>query len=335
MDNIRILLYKFKNLKIDIPAMINSTVLFIIAWELVFWVFQFFTILPAFSLGVKMIIYNSFIDFNSVNTAASDEEIWASADNINNVFLTPVIFSIILALTSLLFLTKWNSDRLHMRRFLFWIIICIVIRINCNFIFGHLFNLWNWNLVTDFMGLTYPNTLMKYACIAISLIITITCFILMSNEIKQLFNPFINDRFNNLNSNVFIPVLLGSVILIFWNMPALPKSEIGTIIVTLIMTVFFLCMPFSTKYRGMEQRRKDYDEKERVNLIPILILALMLIFNIILTRGAYLVTSAYRNFFVENIIMIFVIVTIVLTLVLCIAIYRRRANAKKKEWQQK
>lgn len=58
---------KFAFVKIDIPAVVNSTVLFLLAWFSAFWIFQFFTIVPAFSIGAKMLVYTSEIDFNSVN----------------------------------------------------------------------------------------------------------------------------------------------------------------------------------------------------------------------------------------------------------------------------
>ena len=152
---------KFKKAKLDKAGLVNNTVLFVLAYLGVFYLFQIFTIIPAFSIGVKMMIYNSEIDFNAVNTAASDADLWTSADNVINIFGTPVMMTIVVVLSAFLFLIKWDSERLNMRRLLFWIILCGIVRINGNYIFGHMFNLWNCNLVTDFLKITYPSIVIR------------------------------------------------------------------------------------------------------------------------------------------------------------------------------
>lgn len=106
MSEVKDTIVKLKHSKIDIAAMVNNAVLLVLAWLVAYWFFQFFILVPAFTTGVKMIIYNSYIDFNSVNSASSDEDIWASADNIYNIFGTPVIFSTILIICATLLLIK-------------------------------------------------------------------------------------------------------------------------------------------------------------------------------------------------------------------------------------
>ena len=334
MNEINDTIKKIYKSKIDIPAMVNNAVLFILAWICAYWFFNFFTLLPAFSLGVKMLIYNSFIDFNSVNTAASDKDLWSSADNINTVFFTPVIFSVILALTAVLFLIKWNSDRLNMRRFLFWLILCLIIRINGNFIFGQLFHLWSWNLVTDFMGLTYPSTFLKYTVVIIVFIITAVLFIAMTKEIKKLFNPYLNGRFNNLISNIFLPVLIGCIFLALFNLPYLPANEIGCLLMMLFCVSFFMCRPFLFIYRGTLQEQHDDPYDEKINLLPLGILTICCIADIILIQGVLLENSAYRFFFIENTIMFLIIAVAVITLIISIRVYNKRANARKKAWEK-
>lgn len=328
MDYFYIFKNKLKNAKWDIPALVNNTVLFVLAWVGVFWVAQFFTILPAFSLGVKMKIYNSFIDFNSVNTASGDKDMWGSSDHIYNIFLTPFIFTSILAIIALIFLIKWNSDRLHIRRFLFWIIICVIIRVNGNFIFGHLFDLWSWNLVTDFMEITYPSMALRFIFIALSFLLTAYFFIAMSREIKKLFNPYIRERFDNLASNVFFPTLFGSIFLIIWNLPVLPRNEILCLFLLMIMIVFFMCYPFMKTYRGIEQNKIEERNIERINSIPLIILGVLFVVNVFFMKGRLLESSSYRHFFIENTIMIFIIVILVLIFTIAVRTYIRR---KKKE----
>ncbi len=330
MNYFHILKTKVRNAKWDIPALVNNTVLFVLAWVGVFWVAQFFTILPAFSLGVKMNIYNSFIDFNSVNTASSDKDIWGSADNVYNIFLTPFIFTTVLAIIALIFLIKWNSDRLHIRRLLFWIIICVIIRVNGNFIFGHLFNLWSWNLVTDFMRITYPSMALRFLFIALSFLMTAYFFIAMSREIKRLFNPYIRERFDNLASNVFFPTLFGSILLVIWNLPLLPRNEILCLFLLMIMIVFFMCYPFMRTYKGIEQNKIEEQNRERINSIPLIILGILFVANVTFMKGRLLESSSYRRFFIENTIMIFIIVVLALTFAIAVRTYIRRMKQGKR-----
>ena len=330
MNDVKILIKKIKNLTLDISAMVNNSVLLVLAWICVFWVFQFFTILPAFTMSVKMIVFNSFVDFNSVNTAASDQDLWSSADNVYNVFLTPVVFTFIFALVAVLFLIKWNSDRLNIRRFLFWVILCAIVRITGNYIFGHLLNLWSWNLVTDFMGITYPSVILKYTFIVLMVVIAARLFIAMSHEIKKLFNPYISDRFSNLTSNVFLPAVIGCCFLVIWNIPFLPQNEILNLVYMLVLLVLFMCRPFMRMYRGVEQERLEEEDNEQINLAPIIILAVLFLGDIFLMKGLLLENSAYRYFFIENAIMGLVVATLLITLWVSIKVYRQKTFAIKK-----
>ena len=326
-------LHRAKHAKTDIPAMVNSSVLLVLAWITAFWVFQFFTIIPGFTLDVKMFIVNSQIDFNYINTAVSDKDLWASADNVNAVFFTPVIFSVVLILVAMLFLIKWNSDRLNMRRYLFWLILCTVVRICGNLIFGLLFDLWNWNIVTDFAGLSMTG-IGKYACIAVAFVISYALFNFMSSKIKLLFNPFSANRIDNLLSNVVYPVGIACVFLIIWNLPYFPSNEVGCILLMAFLTVTALCLPFVRRYRGLLTETEMYDENGHINLPPVIVLACAFVGNIIMMRGFLLESSPYRSYFVENAVMAFIIVAVALTLFISVYVYNKRAKAAKRRWER-
>jgi hypothetical protein len=317
---------KFKKAKLDKAGLVNNTVLFVLAYLGVFYLFQIFTIIPAFSIGVKMMIYNSEIDFNAVNTAASDADLWTSADNVINIFGTPVMMTIVVVLSAFLFLIKWDSERLNMRRLLFWIILCGVVRINGNYIFGHMFNLWNCNLVTDFLKITYPSIVLRWIFIILAFAIIFTVFRAMSVPIKKLFNPFAANRVNNLLSNIFFPVLFGSIFLVLWFIPRETKNESYSLILFLFATSFSLCRPFLKRYRGIAEEIEATDD-EQVNKVPIIILACLLPLKIFLDRGFFLETSPYRSFFIENTMTILIILVVSLTLLISIRVYKKRQRA--------
>lgn len=334
MSEVKDTIVKLKHSKIDIAAMVNNAVLLVLAWLVAYWFFQFFILVPAFTTGVKMIIYNSYIDFNSVNSASSDEDIWASADNIYNIFGTPVIFSTILIICATLLLIKWNPDRLNIRRFLFWLILCITIRVNGNYIFGHLYNVWSCNLVTDFLGITYPSRILRALAIIVVFFITIVIFRAMTNEIKKLFNPYMDGRVNNLFSNIFLPSVIASIIILILDLPSLPKNELSQILFFLFMLFIFMCRPFLRTYRGVAQPSDAVDD-EHINIIPIIILGVVAIANYYFAPGRLLTPSAYRFYFVENIIFISIVIGIIIILLIAIRVYNRRKKMYKKTWNEK
>ncbi|MBR1769848.1 MAG: hypothetical protein IJ748_05250 [Bacteroidales bacterium] len=329
IQDIKNIYSKFAFAKIDYPAMINSTVLFILAWFTVFWLFQFFTVVPAFSVGAKMLIYAYEIDFNSVNTASSDAQIWSDTDNIVNIFGTPAVMLSILIIAALIFLIKWDSDRLNMRRYLFWVVVCGAVRLFGNYIagalFGDSFNVWNWNLVTDFLRLT-TSVFFKYVFVVLAFAALYILFRFMSNQIKLLFNPYFANRINNLISSIFFPVVIGSVFLLMYNIPREPICEITCIVLMFLFTSFVLCRNFVSKYRGIAEDIEEYDD-EPINRIPILILGFFVILKIFvdfIKGGLLLSASLYKRFIVENIILVSVALVVVLTLIIAVRIYRRR-----------
>ena len=335
MNDIKILIHKIRNANIDVQAMINSSVLFVIAWLIVFWVFQIFTILPAFSIGQGMVVYNSFIDFNTIGNTELNAGLLSFENNVYNIFFTPLLLIVILVFVALLFLIKWNTDRLNIRRLLFWIIVCSIIRVGGNLIFGLCFNLFSLNLITDAIGLTYPMVWGRYLIILLSLIIVSCLFIMMSHEIKFLFNPYIKDRFSNLSSNIFLPSLIGCVILTIWNVPSFYKNEIWSLILMMLMITVFMCYPFIRKYRGVYQETNKENTKEKINIFPIVILGILFIGNVLLMKGINVKNDSYNYFFVENIVMLLAIITLLLTLLISVRVYNHRQNKEKQLLQER
>lgn len=326
---------KFAFAKIDIPAVVNSTVLFLLAWFSAFWIFQFFTIVPAFSIGAKMLVYTSEIDFNSVNTASSDAQIWSDADNIMNIFGTPVIMLTILIIVAIIFLCKWNTDRLNVRRYLFWLIVCSSVRICGNYIagslFGNSFSIWQWNLVTDFLYIT-TSAFLKYTFVVLMLGILYIPFRFMSNQIKLLFNPYFANRINNLISSIFFPMLIGSVFIIFYNITRVSVCEITCVVLMFLFTSFVMCKRFVVKYRGIAEEIEEEDA-ERINIIPIIILVMLVLLKVyvdIMRKGIFISSSLYKRFLLENIILISVALGLLVVLIVAVRVYRIRR--KKSEF---
>lgn len=188
---------------------------------MVFYVVQISTFLSAFTHGVPMVLYTHEIDFSHVNSAASGD-VWTSADNVIAIFGMAVIAVIILSITAVLLLTRWQTDKLQIKRFLFWIFICSFVRLSSNFIVGHISHLWNINLVTDFMGITYPGNLGKTIFIIVLILLTAAGFYWSSSLIKYILNPYAGRLKDSVKTDILVPAIIGIVIVNLFFIPFKP-----------------------------------------------------------------------------------------------------------------
>lgn len=331
---------KITLVKIDIPAMINNATVFVLAWFSALWVFQFFTIVPAFSLGAKMVVYTTSIDFNSMNTASSDRQIWSDTDNIVNIFGTPAIMLSIFSIVALVLLIKWNVNKLNIRRYLFWLVVCGSVRLAGNYIsgalFGNAFNIWQWNLVTDFLGLSY-SPFMKYLCVGIVLAVLYVSFRIMSSQIKSLFTSYIPNKIDDLLSCVFYPMLLGCLFIIIYNIPDEPFCDLFCVILMVVYSVVVFSLFF---FKGITveetetQENKIYERSEekinKVSIYILLALAVLKVFVDIIKGGVVIAASLYGRFLFENIVLVSILIVLIVVAVVLVRIYIKRKKRQQR-----
>lgn len=331
---------KFTLAKIDIPAMINNATIFVLAWFSALWVFQFFTIVPAFSLGARMVVYTTSIDFNSMNTASSDRQIWSDTDNIVNIFGTPAIMLSIFSVVALVLLVKWDVSKLNIRRYLFWLVICGSVRLAGNYVsgalFGNAFNIWQWNLVTDFLGLSY-SPFMKYMCVGIVLAVLYVSFRIMSSQIKLLFTSHIPNKIGDLLSSVLYPMLLGCLFIIIYNIPDESFCDLFCIILMVLYSVVVFGL-FFLKGITVEETEKQENKtversEEKINKVPIYILLVLVVLKVfvdIIKGGVVIAVSLYRRFLFENVVLASVLIILIVVAVILARIYIKRKKRQQR-----
>lgn len=331
---------KFTLVKIDIPAMINNATIFVLAWFSVLWVFQFFTIVPAFSLGARMVVYTTSIDFNSMNTASSDRQIWSDTDNIVNIFGTPAIMLSIFSVVALVLLVKWDVSKLNIRRYLFWLVVCGSVRLAGNYVsgalFGNAFNIWQWNLVTDFLGLSY-SPFMKYMCVGIVLAVLYVSFRIMSSQIKLLFTSYIPNKIGDLLSSVLYPMLLGCLFIIIYNIPDESFCDLFCIILMVLYSVvvfgLFFLKGITVEETEKQENKTPECSEEKINKVPIYILLVLVVLKVfvdIIKGGVVIAVSLYRRFLFDN-----VVLASVLIILIAVAVVLARIYIKRKKRQQR
>lgn len=313
-------------------SIINNTVLFVMSYLMVFYVVQASTFLSAFTHGVPMVIYTHELDFSHVNSAASGD-VWTSADNVIAIFGMAIIAIVILSITAILLLTRWKTDKLQIKRFLFWIFICSFVRLSSNFIVGHISHLWNINLVTDFMGITYPGNLGKAIFIIILILLTAASFYWSASLIKYILNPYAGRLKDSVTTDIFIPAVIGIVIVNLFFFPFKPAfTWIEVVAAAMILGgMIVITLPVILKrYRFVEESEENElidDQKINLPLLSI-VFGAMIVIKIIFDGGLFCDVSPYRNYFLENVILLSLGVIIIGFLIYLYFSYRKKEKKR-------
>ncbi len=317
--------FKFSQAK---NCILNSTLVFVLAYLLVFYVVQLCTIVSAFTIGAPMKLFTSFIDFESVNTAASGD-IWKSSENIYAIFGTPVLAVAILIIVSTLLLTKWRSERFQIFRFLFWVVVCGVTRLGSGFVAGHLFNLWNINLVTDFAGITFPSMVGKIVFVVFVIVVVFASFYWIAGTAKHIIDALGGNIKAELKSALVYPALFGGIFVNLFFIPYKPyytwTEPIGVAMIWI--GLFCISIPLLKKrYSFVEQSEQGFEDDRRLNLPLLAVLGVMcILIKVFFDNGLLLVSSPYRHYFFENTVLICLFIV-----VLCFLLYLYLSFRRKK-----
>lgn len=318
---------------------INNSFCFVLAYLFVFAVVQISTILPAFSLNVPVIIYSSYLDFNTLTSAASDE-VWKSVDNVVNIFGSGIIILTLLMFISIVLLLRWKSKKIWIQRFLFWVIICSFIRFCSGFICGHIFYLWGFNLVTDFIGLTFPSNMMKIIFVIIMLVILGLGMYFLREIIIGIIDPCRENIKKEVRTKVIYPSIIGGLLILIIFFPITKKDailEIVNSIITPLLIASLFRMGVAKKFSFIDQaniQKKQTNERLNVILIAIcfiVVLSLRFIFD----KGVKITPNTYDNYILNNLLSFVVIIFLfLLVLYLFISYYHHHKKQKQEEQEQ-
>ncbi|MEE0937085.1 MAG: DUF2304 domain-containing protein [Bacteroidales bacterium] len=315
-------------------SIINNTVLFVMSYLMVFYVVQISTFLSAFTHGVPMVLYTHEIDFSHVNSAASGD-VWTSADNVIAIFGMAIIAVIILSITAVLLLTRWQTDKLQIKRFLFWIFICSFVRLSSNFIVGHISHLWNINLVTDFMGITYPGNLGKTIFIIVLILLTAAGFYWSSSLIKYILNPYAGRLKDSVKTDILVPAIIGIVIVNLFFIPFKPAFTWMEVLAAVMLLGGMIGIMFPVvlkRYRFVEESEEsELIDDERINQpLLLIVLGVMIVVKVIFDGGLFCDVSPYRNYFLENVILLSLGLIIIGFLIYLYISYKKKEKKRAK-----
>ncbi len=311
-------------------TIINNVILFVLAYISVFFIMQIGLALAAFTFGVPIMIHTSYINFDVVNTAAS-QSVWESPDNVINIFGSPVLALIILLMISVLLLTTWRTEKLKIKKFLFWVVICCFVRIGGNYLAGQLFYLWNINLVTDFLGLTYPSKLGRLLFLVFVSIVILLLFFWATSLVQHIFNPFRGCIKEDYLINVLIPAIIGGVIvnLFFIQIsPVFVETEIFGVLILWVGLAAVILPTMLNRYSFVDEMEFTYKEETIQRKFAIGLAVALIIVKVIFDGGVFLKPSPYRHYFLENSITIGLCIILGLFALYLFISYRHK-NAKR------
>lgn len=316
---------------------ISSTILFIVAFLFVLYISIGSTAFIAFTNNLTIPIEIDKIDFD--RAVSSDKAIWDSAENIFVVFSFAPITILLIGLLSLILTHHYHYKTIGV--FLFWTMFHCVIRFSGDFIFGQIYHLWGVNLVTDFMGLTYPSLFLKLFFIAITISATIFLCYLLVPFVRVFFDPFRNQTKEGVRINLFYPSLFGAGVLLLWFIPVFTLKEISVIGFSLIMILFL------SNFAIKRYRFVDYSDQYvindrfniRLNIVPIIILIFIFVsLKGFLTKGITITSSGFRRDQLDNIfylsLLIILIVCVLMFLAYVIYSYRKKKKEIKKYMEE-
>lgn len=312
----------------------NNIVTFVLAYLFVFAVVQISTVLPAFSHQVPVIIYPSYIDFNTLTSAASDE-VWKSENNVISIFGSAIIILVFLFLISIILLVKWRSQKICIQRILFWIAIHSFIRLCMSFICGHVFYLWGFNLVTDFIGLTFPSQIMKAIFVFLMGVLLLVGIYFLRQIADGVINPYQEDLKQQISQNIVYPALMGSLCLLVIFFPITEKAgiiEVFNTFLTPILLITLFRMGVQKKFSRINVLPKQIPIAKEKFQFPLLFLTLILslALRIVFERGLKITPNSYDNYILENLLSVVVIgCSLILVVYLIIAYYHHHKFQKK------
>lgn len=273
---------------------ISNTILFVLAYLFVLYVSLSATAFISFTNHLTIPLEIDKIDFD--RAVSGNDSVWKSADNVFVIFSFSPLVIFVLGLLALM-LTH-NIQKETLRVFLFWIVFHCIMRFFGDFMFGHIFGLWGSNLVSDFMGITYPNFYLKLIFITISLVATLALPLMLLPLISSFFNPLSHRADEGVKINFIIPSVLGVLLLFLWFFPSFNISEICISILSVISIIIFSNFIIKRfKFIGLSG---EYCFNDRFNIklgiIPLIIsMIILIILKIILTNGVMLRSSGLRR----------------------------------------
>lgn len=275
------LLQIFNERQLFFPIIINSTVAYIFAFVVTYIVYQLTTVIAAASCGIDVRLMFNRVEFITPDTSP----LW-SFDSALLVFSSGPAISLILATVSLLFCLRFMNDQGSLKLFFLWISIHFFSRILSFFIFGNIFFLYGPNLIIDWLYLGEGFRIIFSAIAFMLMIITGRAFAGMfmhsANNINLIQMP---RRLSFLLSQMIIPYLAGSIIILLFFVSGFRVKEIIEILISLSMIICLLPIIINYKRYSVLHLEEDIEVFPVQRKYIYITFGLIVFFRLVLIKG--------------------------------------------------
>jgi hypothetical protein len=300
---------------------VNATMMYVLAFLFVYFIYQFFTAFIAGQYYLRVVLYYYEIKF----LTPDNSKFWYS-DSALAVFSTGSIISILFAFTFIMLFKKFSNKDSLLKVFLLWCVLHFVNRIIGSFAIGSIFMLYGSNLIADWL---YLGMEIKILLIVIAIVLLLIIGFFSVNPILNSANSFslINkkNRGQFIKNQIFLPWFYGSLILFIFYLPQFPLHEL---LINLSMLIMLIPVYFHfDKVMIPNIEEEDYP----VNKIPWLLIVIFIIiitgFRIIFGKGIAFGSESENTLGVRIVMILLSIIILILVIVGIKAVRKRRKKA--------
>lgn len=297
---------------------INSTIIYLFAFIFVYFVYQFITAFIASQYHIRLIFYYDQLKFLTPDSSP----FWYS-DSAVTVFAAGPLVSAFLAFVFIMLYQRFANDDSIVKLFFLWGALHFINRIIGSFIIGTIFFLYGSNLIADWL---YLGMEIKILLVAIALIIILLIGSYSVNAILASANSFTLLKPANrglfIKNQIFIPWLIGSILLFLLYLPkiALHESLINVTMLIMLIPVYFKFD--KVMFPGIDDEIPKYKFSWRFLIFLVIFL---FAFRIIFGKGIQFGTESENEAGIREILIIIGIILIGLIY----QIFRNRKQRRK------
>lgn len=298
---------------------VNSTVMYVLAFLFVYFIYQFFTAFIAGQYYLRVILF-----YHEVKFLTPDNSKFWYSDSALAVFSTGPLISMVFAFIFIMLFRKYaNTDSL-LKVFLLWGVLHFINRIIGSFAIGTIFLLYGSNLIADwlYLGMEFKILLVALAIILLIVIGNFSVYpIINSSNSFSLINK--KNRGEFIKNQIFIPWFFGSLILFVLFLPRFPLHEL---LINLSMLIMLIPVYFQFDKVLIPNIEEEDFPVNKTSWIMILFFSLLIIgFRIIFGRGIPLGTES------ENLLGVTIVIVLASLMIIGIIIIGIRTIRQKRK----
>ncbi|MCX6233049.1 MAG: hypothetical protein NTZ33_16090 [Bacteroidetes bacterium] len=299
---------------------INSTIMYVLAFLFVYFIYQFFTAFIAGQYYLRVVLF-----YHEVKFLTPDNSKFWYSDSALAVFSTGPIISMVFAFIFMMLFRKYSNTDSVIKVFLLWGVLHFVNRIIGSFAIGTIFLLYGSNLIADwlYLGMEFKILLVAMAIILLIVIGNFSVYpILNSSNSFSLINK--RNRAEFIKNQIFIPWFFGSLILFVLFLPRFPLHEL---LINLSMLIMLIPVYFQFERVMIPNiEEEDYPENKTSWLLILLFSLLIIGYRIIFGKGIPFGTESENSLGVSIVI---VLASLMIIGIIIIGIRSVRQKRKK------